>query len=133
MLRACKAGDAPDQGEWNMDESEYGTLIYSLKQEGWRKGEPIMVNDVTIRIENANGSSHDLGPIAARILAALEPAPDARQEGWRAGVEAAKSIARLVGEDSFAPMTRTRDEAFSAACGEVERQINELKKGQTND
>ena len=74
MLRACKTGDAPYQREWNMDESEYGTLIYSLKQDGWRKGEPIMVNDVTIRIENANGSSHDLGPIAARILAALEPA-----------------------------------------------------------
>ena len=86
MLRACKAGDAPDQGEWNMDESEYGTLIYSLKEDGWRKGEPIMVNDVTIRIENANGSSHDLGPIAARILSALEPAPD-YLEGWNDAME----------------------------------------------
>jgi hypothetical protein len=93
MLRACKTGDAPDQGEWNMDESEYGTLIYSLKQDGWRKGEPIMVNDVTIRIENANGSSHDLGPIAARILAALNPAPDNSE--WNAAIEAAANVAQL--------------------------------------
>ena len=55
------------------------------------------------------------------------------QSGWDAAIEAAKSIARLVREDCFAPMTRTREEAFSAACGEVERQIDKLKKGPNHD
>ena len=71
-----------------------------------------------------------------------EPGPDhaekqayieGTQNGWDAAIEAAKSIARLVREDCFAPMTRTREEAFSAACGEVERQIDKLKRGQAND
>lgn len=47
-------------------------LLYSLKQDGWRKGQPIMVNDLMIRIENVNGSTNDLGIVADRITKALD-------------------------------------------------------------
>lgn len=63
------------RGEWNRSDNEGSILLYTLKQDGWRKGEPIMVNDLTIRIENANGSSNDLTAIAENILAALTPSP----------------------------------------------------------
>jgi len=33
--------------EWLRD----GDLIYTLKQDGWRKGDPVMQNDVMIRVE----------------------------------------------------------------------------------
>jgi len=110
-------------GEWDMDESEHSVLIYSLKQDGWHKGEPFMVNDVTIRIENANGSNHDLGLIAARILAALEPAPD--HSDWNAAIEA--SIDEIdCGCDGLclSPHACPKDDVQS---------IRQLKKGQTND
>ena len=130
MLRARKAGDVPDQGEWNMDESEYGTLIYSLKQDGWRKGEPIMVNDVTIRIENANRSSHDLGPIAARILAALEPAPDHSE--WNAAIEAV-----IVNLKTYAPHQDDtgpeHDIGYAAGYHTALNRLSALKKGPSHD
>lgn len=63
-----------DTPKWHCFENEYSILLYTLKQDGWRRGEPVMVNDLTIRIENANGSTDDLGPIADKLLAALTPA-----------------------------------------------------------
>lgn len=65
---------------WNVLSNHGAVLIYCLKQDGWRKGEPVLVNDVTIRIENANRSNHDLTQIAGTILRALPAAP-AKQEG----------------------------------------------------
>ena len=59
--------------------------------------------------------------------AALDPAPD--QGEWDAALESAKYVARHVKEYCEAPMTRTRGEAFVAACGEIERRIDDLKKG----
>lgn len=60
--------------EWHRYENPWSILLYTLKQDGWRKGEPVMVNDLMIRIENAPGSNHDLGLIADKLLAALTPA-----------------------------------------------------------
>lgn len=60
-----------EQVEWHRADSDRSILLYTLKQDGWRKGEPMMVNDLTVRIENATGSDHDLVPIADAILAAL--------------------------------------------------------------
>ncbi|MCO8017545.1 hypothetical protein NI456_01605 [Brevundimonas diminuta] len=64
--------------EWHREDADHCRLIYSLMQKGWRKGQPVMVNDVAIRIEACNGSETDIGPIADTIQAALSaaPAPD---------------------------------------------------------
>lgn len=52
-----------------------GSLIYSLMQDGWRKGQPVMVNDVMIRVEVANRSTTDIEPIIQTIMSALAAAP----------------------------------------------------------
>jgi hypothetical protein len=72
----CEAIAAlPAQGvpkDWHMVEGSLGSiLLYTLRQDGWSKGQPLMVNDVMIRIESANGSQTDVAPIANSILAAL--------------------------------------------------------------
>jgi hypothetical protein len=88
--------------QWHREDSAYGVLIYSLKQDGWRKGEPRMVNDVTIKIENANGSENDLDQIAARILAAIAAQPDPRDAQIAALVDAAVKMAEgIVVECNF--------------------------------
>lgn len=65
-----------DTPEWHRSENPWSILLYTLKQDVWRKGEPVMVNDLMIRIENAPGSNHDLGAIADKLLAALTAAQD---------------------------------------------------------
>lgn len=67
------------EAEWHRDDNESSILLYTLKQDGWRRGEPLMVNDLTIRIENANGSQNDLRVVAADILKALK-SDDCHQE-----------------------------------------------------
>lgn len=54
--------------ELHIHKGDGSILLYTLKQDGWRKGEPVMVNDFTIRIENANGSVNDLTKIADMIM-----------------------------------------------------------------
>ena len=71
------------KGEWHRADGDKSILLYTLRQDGWRKGEAVMVNDVTVRIEAANGSESPIEPIASAILSALttEPAaPEGRQE-----------------------------------------------------
>lgn len=64
--------------EWHRSDNASSILLYTLKDELIRRGgKRISVNDLTIRIENANGSQHDLGPLADCILAALQP-PEAK-------------------------------------------------------
>lgn len=67
--------------EWHREDAEHCRLIYSLMQKGWRKGQPVMVNDVMIRIETCNGSDTDIGPITDAIQSALTAAP-VREEVW---------------------------------------------------
>lgn len=57
-------------GNWNIATGNGTVLLYTLKQDGWRKGEPVMVNDMTARLENANGSNNNLGKCAYRFIAA---------------------------------------------------------------
>jgi hypothetical protein len=56
---------------WHVINQHRNTLIYSLHQDGWRHGQPVMVNDVTIHVEAAPNSQTDIGPIVSAILAAL--------------------------------------------------------------
>lgn len=65
---------------WHVASNSGSVLVYCLKQDGWRKGEPVMVNDIMIRVENANRSSNELQPIVDAIMRALPAAP-AKQEG----------------------------------------------------
>ncbi len=79
--RSALSAQVQDVAEgWSVISNHGSVLIYCLKQNGWRKGEPVMVNDVTIRIENAAGSNHDLTDIADAIIRSLPAAP-AKQEG----------------------------------------------------
>ena len=139
MLRACKSGDAAC-GDWLVDESEHGTLIYRLKEDGWRKGVPVMVNDVTIRIENSNRSDNDLHPITARILAALDPAPDHAE--WNAALEDAAKVceeeAQYKAKQIEDTATTDRDQILRWTAGKVQakslaKKIREREKGPRHD
>lgn len=66
-LEAALSASPTPGGEW----LRAGNLLYTLRQNGWRKGEPVMVNDLMIQVEAAPGSESDPEPIIATILAAL--------------------------------------------------------------
>lgn len=70
--------DLEDKAQWLRADSGSSVLLYTLKQIGWRKGQPEMCNDLMIRIENANRSNNDLNPIAERVLATLNLTEDER-------------------------------------------------------
>jgi hypothetical protein len=79
--RSALSAQVQDVAEgWHVASNSGSVLIYCLKQDGWRKGEPVMVNDIMIRVENANRSSNDLQPIVDAIRRVLPAAP-AKQEG----------------------------------------------------
>ena len=119
MLRACK-------GRVRVKPGQIERIVWSAMT--WAAENNPGFNGVPEYTDRGNSfAENECRETASRILAALEPAPD--HEQWNAAIEAAKAVVRLVKEDCFAPMTRTREEAFSAACGEVERQIDKLKKG----
>ena len=61
---------------WHRADSAGQVLLYTLRQDGWRKGEPVMVNDLEVRVQAGNGASIDLEPIIAAIRSALPPAPN---------------------------------------------------------
>jgi hypothetical protein len=63
------------QGEWHRENDDRSVLLYTLRQNGWRKGKPVLVNDVTLRIERCPGSSADISHIADAIVAALPTPP----------------------------------------------------------
>ncbi len=60
-----------ETGIWSMDVGERSILLYASRQDGWRKGQPVLVNDVTIRIERGRGSSTDIQAVATDILRAI--------------------------------------------------------------
>lgn len=49
-----------------------GILIYNLYQDGWDKGKPRMVNDITIQINGYNTSSKHIYEIAKFIKESLD-------------------------------------------------------------
>lgn len=65
--------------KWHRDDGDYSTLIYSLRQDGYRKGEPSMINDVTVRIEKSSKSDANISDIAAQIQQALSSQPVAEK------------------------------------------------------
>ena len=80
-IRFALSAQVQDVAEgWHVASNSGSVLIYCLKQDGWRKGEPVMVNDIMIRVENANRSSNELQPIVDAIMRALPAAP-VKQEG----------------------------------------------------
>jgi len=52
---------------WKIEDN----LVYNLRQDGWRKGKPIMVNDIAISIEARHLSSEFRADIANTIATAL--------------------------------------------------------------
>lgn len=72
-LRLSAGGGVPEG--WYCSAGEHHTLLYTLRQDGWRKGKPVMVNDVTIRIENANGSQTPIEQIVRLIMDAVNASP----------------------------------------------------------
>lgn len=76
VMRAALTGALSEQerpeGEWHrVDRSAGSVLLYTLREEGWRRGDPVMVNDVMINIDRGSGSSTDIEPIVQRIRSAL--------------------------------------------------------------
>lgn len=70
--------------EWHRSDGSMSTLLYTLRQDGWRKGEPVMFNDVMVRIEKSPKSETDLEPIITCILSALiTPPASLRDENER--------------------------------------------------
>jgi hypothetical protein len=64
--------EPPHPDEWHVHHGDYGdALIYTLREDGFRRGKPVLVNDVMIRIEPANQSKTDISPIVNKVLAAL--------------------------------------------------------------
>lgn len=65
-----------EETEWHRaDNSNGSALLYTLRENGWRKGQPVLVNDVMIRIERGAGSETDIEAIIQRILSALSSSP----------------------------------------------------------
>jgi hypothetical protein len=63
---------ASKEQDWNVIYDDYGgALIYTLRHDGYRKGQPVMINDVTIRVEPANKSKTAIVPIVDKVVAAL--------------------------------------------------------------
>lgn len=84
-------------------------VLYTLKEQGWRRGKPIMVNDVTVIIRTDNGSTTPLEPIVQTILAALTRPPEAEglceathRHKKRGSTYALIGIGRMQAEDWFA-------------------------------
>lgn len=71
LRRKLMGEHAPAEQKWERYDGPTGVLLYTLKQDGWRRGEPQMVNDITIRIENGSRSAHDLRGLADLIQAFL--------------------------------------------------------------
>ena len=73
--------DAGGGPVWHRVEGNGATLLYTLRHKGFRRGVPVDVNDLEVRIQASAGSDSDPEPIIQRILAALSiPAPQAQPD-----------------------------------------------------
>lgn len=59
---------------WHRADSAGQVLLYTLRQDGWRKGEPIMVNDIEVRIQASNGAVVDLEAVVDAVWFGLQAA-----------------------------------------------------------
>lgn len=68
----------PAQGEqWQRADSEQSVLFYTLRQDGWIKGQPSMVNDIQVHVSLNIGSKLNISKVADTLFAALPAAPTA--------------------------------------------------------
>lgn len=73
--------DAGGGPVWHRVDGNGATLLYTLRHKSFRRGVPVEVNDLEVRIQASAGSDSDPKPIIQRILAALEaPAPQAQPD-----------------------------------------------------
>lgn len=73
--------DAGGGPVWHRVDGNGATLLYTLRHKGFRRGVPVEVNDLEVRIQASAGSDSDPEPIIQRILAALSiPAPQAQPD-----------------------------------------------------
>ena len=85
--------DAGGGPVWHRVDGNGATLLYTLRHKGFRRGVPVEVNDLEVRIQASAGSDSDPKPIIQRILAALEaPAPQAQPDAR--AVEALRRMER---------------------------------------
>jgi hypothetical protein len=112
--------------DWHRSDNAGSILLYTLKQDGWRKGEPVMVNDIMIRIENANGSTNDLAALSDAILSALTPASDGRAEGLREAAGIARAFDYSIRSSTAADMRAQQiSNAILARAAELEGKTDE--------
>lgn len=71
--------------EWHRADRPGGgsVMLYTLREEGRRRGEPVMTNDVMINIDRGTGSSTDIEPIVQRIRSALVDVPAVEPVAWQ--------------------------------------------------
>lgn len=75
----ASGADGEREADWKVSFSSDGgsALIYSLRQDGWRHGQPLMVNDIEVRVSASAKSESDINPVVQAILSALRPlSPD---------------------------------------------------------
>lgn len=76
-IRALSA--EPARGEqWHRANSDNSVLFYTLRQDGWNKGQPSMVNDIQVNVSLNNGSKHDLNSVADTLFESLPAAPTSK-------------------------------------------------------
>lgn len=69
------------QPETGFSITEDSRLVYNLRQDGWRKGQPVMVNDIAVGIEARHLPAETQAAVARLIHAALNSGfgPDGKQ------------------------------------------------------
>lgn len=98
-------------------------MLYTLREEGRRRGEPVMINDVMINVDRGTGASTDIEPIVQRIRSALVDVPVepvasyfARQIEWS--------------RETFGPALRTKGviDHIRKELKEIEREPHDLSE-----
>lgn len=64
--------------QWHRANSDNSVLFYTLRQDGWNKGQPSMVNDIQVHVSLNNGSKNDLNSVADALFASLPATPTSK-------------------------------------------------------
>jgi hypothetical protein len=60
------------EGTWYREDGASSILLYTLRQKGWHRGEPVLVNDLTITIQRVQGSEASIEDVADRLMKELQ-------------------------------------------------------------
>jgi len=101
-----------DYSKWHID----GTLIYQLEHAGWRKGEELKQNRMTVSVQTFTGSSKDEAETLAQRIADFlnTPVKDAKPDAATADVLEALSDALKYAEFERHPFRPWHDKARAA-------------------